>query len=152
MIPRRALIIVIFTLLLGLSLVGCATPMRKIKPDDIPRLPKSEGFYGGKIHPLSTPWRYQGSTAKYHHFYYSYNRGNLLYGLHILIARNDLALPFEQPKGSLPSGSVEVDVIYAGNPPGFTFARPLHRNPADEQWLQFDQPPPTFDGKLDLPR
>lgn len=130
-----------------LLLGGCATPQRILTPADLPKVPRSEGFYGGKLYP-SAPWLYQGSTAKYHHFYYTYNHGNRLHSLRILISKSDLALPFEQATDTLPPNGIEVVLIFEEGH-GYGFSKPVKANPADSRWLQFPADVPQFNRTLD---
>ncbi len=132
-----------------ITLGGCATPMRKLKPADLPHLPKSEGFYGGKVH-ARTPWLYEGSTARYHHFHYSYTRGNLIHPIRVLIAKADMRLAFEQPTDSIPERGIEVELVWADLQSGYSFIKPIAPGPAESRWLEFPHAPRPFNQTLEL--
>jgi hypothetical protein len=136
--------------LLTLIAGGCATPLRKLKPADLPSLPKSEGFYGGKMLHASTPWIYEGSTAKYHHFRYTYTRGNLMHSLRILVAKTDLRLSFEQPRETVPERGIKVELAWDDARFGYTFIKPITANPQASDWQGFPHTTPQFNQTLDL--
>ena len=132
-----------------ITLGGCATPMRKLKPADLANLPKSEGFYGGKMY-ARTPWIYEGSTTKYHHFHYTYTRGNLMHSVRVLIAVADMRLDFEQPRSNVPEHGIEVDLAWDESRFGYTFIKLIVPNPSGSRWQEFPQTPRAFEQTLDL--
>jgi hypothetical protein len=135
-------------LLLTVLLAGCATPMRKLQPSDLPRLPKSTGFYGGSIYPV-TPWIYEGSTARYHHFRYTYTRDNFIHSLRILIAKADMSLAFEKPMDAIPERGIQVELAWDESTFSYTFLKPVTPDPKDAPWQSFPDKIPRFNQTLD---
>jgi hypothetical protein len=136
-------------MMLTLLLAGCVAPMRKLKPADLPRLPKSEGFYGGSMYPV-TPWIYEGSTAQYHHFRYTYTHGNLIYPLRVLIAKIDMRLSFEQPMDAVADRGIKVELAWDESQFNYVFIKPVTPKPKDSLWLTFPNETPQFNQTLDL--
>ncbi|MFH1497746.1 MAG: hypothetical protein ABII82_07955 [Verrucomicrobiota bacterium] len=140
-------------LLLIALLAGCATPVRKLHPHELTSLPKTEGFYGGKIL-LPPPWLYQGSSDRHHRFLYTYTKGCGVYQIRIWVRRDELDVPFAMPANDMPANGIEVVLILDSATGRYGFAKPTPPNHFGSEWLLFkpepewtDAPPPS-DGEL----
>ncbi len=144
--------------LLALALLaGCATPVRKLHVHELPRLPKTEGFYGGKMLTIPPEWVYQGTSDRYHRFLYTYTRGNLIHQIRVWVPKDELDVPFAVALKDAPAGGIRVVPIPDSATGGYIFAKappPSPPNQAEPEWLRFnpapkwsDAPPPA-EGEL----
>ena len=127
-------------ILLMLLSAACGTSVRKLHPTDLPHLPKTEGFYGGKML-LPPEWVYAGSSARYHRFLYTYTRGNRFYQIRVWVKKSYMDLPFAKPLEDMPRGGIEVILVYDEVTGRNRFAKVIPPNPKDSSWMNFRAEP-----------
>ncbi|MEP6673422.1 MAG: hypothetical protein ABJF10_30015 [Chthoniobacter sp.] len=86
---------------LALSLSSCAQHYRLTSTDQVRMLPASRGLNGGSF-VAPSPWRYRGSKAHTHEFYYYYHDENVLKRCGVSIPREAVVLPFPERAFGVP--------------------------------------------------
>lgn len=133
---------------------GCATPVRKMHPHELRKLPKTEGYYGGKMLHVPPEWVYQGTSDRYHRFLYTYTRGNLIHQIRVWVPKDELDVAFALPLKQAPAGGIRVVPIPDSATGGYIFAKSPPPPANDPDWQPFGSmrgwldEPPTTDNEL----